>query len=434
MAGSGERKSSAINAATSSIKEFDRKERRLAEAAHQEYSVKTKIWEKSEKRRLEEFYSSTNKENPKGLEVESNEEARRPPSPKKPEKPLFFNLLQENLTPEALYEILDRNIPSILIRSAEGGLVFRSPLFKKNPQILASAWSGEDIGNSRATRKPKKDIYIEDPKLSLLIGVQKEIFFDSFRNNVSLMQNGGLLARMLICESEAKRGYRTAGPPPPTDAAEKFHERISQILSTDRALLKNPYEIEFEPWAASAIQRYYWDTEQGQLPGGPCFEIPEAASRTAEIACRLAAVFQFFEHGPSPVSSKNAERGVDFAKWYLTEHLRLFGPQPTAPQAWKDAELLLPWLKEQAGKISSDRILYNKVLNAGPIKSRRKLRADPALNELVACGMVMVFMDNKTWYVQVTPHGWMNDYVSRPMMETWPTSPPGQLEAIPSRV
>lgn len=96
--------------------------------------------------------------------------------------------------------------------------------------------------------------------------------------------------------------------------------------------------------------------------------------------------------------------------------------------------MLLPWIKEQAEKISSDRILYNKVLNAGPIKSRRKLRADPALDELVVCGMVMVFMENKTWYVQVTPHGWANDYVSRPMMETWPTSPPGQLEAIPSRI
>ena len=102
-------------------------------------------------------------------------------------------------------------------------------------------------------------------------------------------------------------------------------------FGTDENGAPAPDQLELAPLelALSAEARRLWIRYQNdceaQLPAeGELADVRDVAAKSAENACRLAALFHVWEHGPTgSINSMDMERGVAIARWFLYEARRI---------------------------------------------------------------------------------------------------------------
>ena len=90
--------------------------------------------------------------------------------------------------------------------------------------------------------------------------------------------------------------------------------------------------------------RYQNECEVHLAPEGDFADVRDVAAKSAENACRLAAIFHVWHHGPvGTINSANMERGVAIARWFLYEARRVLCTSTDHASA-NDAELLARWV------------------------------------------------------------------------------------------
>ena len=86
--------------------------------------------------------------------------------------------------------------------------------------------------------------------------------------------------------------------------------------------------------------------EAAQGKDGPYEYHTAAASKSAEQAARIAAVFTLLSADHTvEVGLEAMQQGITIAQWFLDESLRLSGHLTTS-RGQRHAEILLEWLKE----------------------------------------------------------------------------------------
>ena len=119
-------------------------------------------------------------------------------------------------------------------------------------------------------------------------------------------------------------------------------------------------------------------------------EIKDFASKAAENAVRLAALFHLFSGKTGDISAEQIEQAIILMHWYLFEARRLLEPQSTQPNL-EDTRKLLDWLLEQRPQIRTPR----DILQLGPL--RNKAQRDNALETLIEHHQIrLVKTGNKT--------------------------------------
>jgi uncharacterized protein DUF3987 len=140
------------------------------------------------------------------------------------------------------------------------------------------------------------------PAAIVALQVQEATLRNFFHRSGGLARGTGFLARFLVAWPESTQGFRPFSEPPMAwPALSVFHRRIPEILANpvpmDEEGVLSPAVLTLAPHAKAAWVTFH-DAIEGELPnGGELYDVRDVASKSADNAVRLAALFHVFEHG-----------------------------------------------------------------------------------------------------------------------------------------
>jgi putative DNA primase/helicase len=138
--------------------------------------------------------------------------------------------------------------------------------------------------------------------------------------------------------------------------------------------------------------------------GGELYDVRDVASKTADNAVRIAALFQIFEHGTSSAVGLEAfESASRVAAWHLHEARRFYGGL-ALPEEQADAVRLDSWLLVYCRREKTNIIPRREIQrNVTPGHLRRKTALDIALVELVESERVRLVQNGKRKEIHINP-------------------------------
>ena len=129
----------------------------------------------------------------------------------------------------------------------------------------------------------------------------------------------------------------------------------------------------------------------------------DVASKSADNAARLAALFQIFEHGMGgAVGLECFDSASRIAAWHLNESRRFFG-ELALPAELADAARLDTWLVEYCRREGTHLVPIAKLQQFGPGGLRSKATIETALRELEEAGRARTEREGKRKMIAVNP-------------------------------
>lgn len=131
----------------------------------------------------------------------------------------------------------------------------------------------------------------------------------------------------------------------------------------------------------------FHDAIEGELPNhGELYDVRDVASKSADNAVGLAALFHVFDHGMDGAVGLEAFEGASrIAAWHLNESRRFFG-ELALPAELADAARLDTRLIECCQRERTNRVATMRVHQYGPGGLREKSAIDSTLRELDELG------------------------------------------------
>ena len=328
----------------------------------------------------------------------------------KPEPPRVPKLLLGDETPENLAWSLARQWPSAGVVSSEAGLIFGAHGMGKdsvmrNLGLLNVLWDG---GVHSVGRRTSESFTVKGARLTVALQIQEPTLRSFFDRSGGLARGTGFLARFLVAWPESTQGYRPFTEAPPNwPHLAAFHRRIAAILSNpvpmddDGAL--SPALLMLAPEAKAAWVAFH-DAIEGKLAsGGELYDVRDVASKSADNAARLGALFQLFEHGlGGAVGLDSFESASRIAAWHLNESRRFFG-ELALPTELADAARLDSWLFEHCRANRTHLVPTREAQRLGPGCVRDKERLTAALRELEELDRVRVAHEGRRKTIKVNP-------------------------------
>ncbi len=147
----------------------------------------------------------------------------------------------------------------------------------------------------------------------------------------------------------------------------------------------------------------FHDAIEGELAsGGELYDVRDVASKSADNAARLAALFQVFELGRGVVGLEAFEGASRIAAWHLNESRRFFGGL-ALPAELADAARLDTWLIEYCRRERTHLVPIAKLQQGGPPGLRSKAAIEIAGRELEGTDRVRLVRDGKRKMIAVNP-------------------------------
>jgi len=403
IADSGERKSTCDGFFTRAIHDYEEAQGIAAKPFVKDYKAATESWEakrggiKDKIRQLAKEKKTT-----AGMEADLRDLEHD-----KPEPPRIPRLIYADATPEALAYSLAKQWPSGGVVSAEAGIVFGSHGMGKdsvmrNLATLNQLWDGNSL---TIDRRSTDSFTVSGARLTVALQVQGATLHSFFEKSGALARGTGFLARFLIAWPESTQGYRPFTEAPvhwPSLAV--FNRRITEILNLpvpineDGAL--TPQMLMLTPEAKTAWIAYH-DAIEGELAsGGELFDVRDVASKSADNATRLAALFHVFEGGLGAVGIDAFENAGRIAAWHLNEARRFFG-ELALPVEMADAARLDRWLLEHCRRERTHCVARRYAQRHGTIRDGARL--DVAITELVSLDRIQLRKDGKQLSIWLNP-------------------------------
>jgi putative DNA primase/helicase len=159
--------------------------------------------------------------------------------------------------------------------------------------------------------------------------------------------------------------------------------------------------LSLAPDAKAAWVAYHDAIESELASGGELYDVRDVASKSADNAARLAALFQQFEHGTGgAIGLDSFERASRITAWHLSEARRFFG-ELALPAELADAARLDSWLIEYCQRERTHLVPTREAQRLGPIRDKEKLAA--ALRELEELDRVKVAQEGRRKTIKVNP-------------------------------
>lgn len=328
----------------------------------------------------------------------------------KPEAPRVPRLIYSDITPEELGYQLAKRWPSAAITASEGGTVLGGHSMTgdsamRNMARLNDLWSGQEISSDRRT---SESWVARGARLTVGLQVQESTLRAFFDKSAGLARGTGFLARFLVAWPQSTQGTRLFKDAPdqwPKLAA--YHQRIERILSVPTPMDEDgaltPSLISLSAEAKAMWVEYHNEVEARLNVGGEYAEVRDVASKSADNAARLAALFHIFEHGGgSAIGLEAMEAGCLVAAWHLQESRRFFG-EIAVPVEMADAMRVIRWAVE-VGRTQRGTVATRDLQRLGPV--RNKARLDAALRELQDHHHVRLRTEGKRKLVEINPALW----------------------------
>lgn len=407
IADSGERKSTCDGFFTKTISDYEEAQAEAAKPALKDHRAAIEAWE-AKRGGVKEKIRQLAKEQKSTAGMES---ALRDLEHDKPEPPRIPRLLYADATPEALAYGLAKQWPSGGVVSAEAGIVFGSHGMGKdsvmrNLGLLNQLWDGKSL---TIDRRSTESFTVRGARLTVALQVQEPTLREFFTRSGALARGTGFLARFLVAWPESTQGMRQIDPDAPDGPATwphlaAFHRRIAAILDQpvpideDGAL--TPPMLPLTPEAKAAWVEYHNTIESELSSGGELYDVRDVASKSADNAARLAALFQMFEGAGGAIGLAAFESASLIAAWHLHESRRFFG-ELALPAELADAARLDGWLIEHCRRERTHLVSTREAQRLGPIRDKEKLTA--ALRELEELDRVKVGQEGRRKIIKVNP-------------------------------
>ena len=403
IAESGERKSTCDGFFTTAVKDYESAQVEAAKPFVKDYNAAIESWE-AKRSGIKDKIRQLAKEKKTTADLEAD---LRNLGHTKPEPPRVPRLIYGDVTPEELAFKLANVWPSGGVVSAEAGVVFGShgmgsDSVTRNLSRLNVLWDGGDLPIDRRTTE---SFTVRGARLTMGLQVQSATLLSFFEKSGALARGTGFLARFLIAWPESTQGNRPFTEAPehwPSLAA--FNRRITEILNLPVPIngvgSLTPLMLTLTPEAKAAWIEYH-DAIEGELAsGGELFDVRDVASKSADNATRLAALFYVFEGGLGAIGIDAFERASRIAAWHLNESRRFFG-EIALPAEMADAARLDKWLLEHCRRERTHCVARRYAQRHGTIRDGARL--DVAITELVSLDRIQLRKDGKQLSIWLNP-------------------------------
>ena len=403
IADSGERKSTCDGIFSKAIHDYEAQQAEAAKPRLTDHRAAVQSWESKRggiKDKIRMLAKQGSETTAKEAELRALGDA--------PEPPRVPKLIYGDATPEALKWNLAKLWPSGGVVSAEGGIVFGSHGMNKesimrNLATLNELWDGKPISTERRT---SESFTVRGARLTMGIQVQAATLRSFFDRSGGLARGTGFLARFLSSWPESTQGFRPFTDPPESwPALAAFNRRIAAILEQpvtiddDGAL--SPSMLSLTPETKAAWVEFHDQIEAMLRPGGELHEVQDVASKSADNAVRLAALFQVFEHDTGSTVELDAFVGASqIAAWHLNEARRFFG-ELALPVELANAARLDQWLIEYCKRERTHLVGKNHTRQLGPLRDGGTL--DAAIRELSSLDRIRLVREGKRQTIHINP-------------------------------
>jgi len=376
IADSGERKSTCDGFFSKAIKDYEAEQAELAKPMLRDYRAAVDAWE-AKRNGIKEKIRHLAKEGKPTGDLES---ILREMENSRPEPPRVPRLIYTDVTPEELARSLARQWPSGGVVSSEAGLVFGAhgmgkESIMRNLGLLNVLWDG---GTLTVDRKSSESFRVSGARLTVALQIQEATLRSFFDRSGGLARGTGFLARFLVSWPESTQGFRLFTDAPTSwSRLSLFHRRIAAILDTPAPLNDNgslsPAMMTMTQEAKEMWIAFHDAIESELRSGGELHDVRDVASKAADNAARLAALFQVFEDGMCGTVERDAFEGASrIVAWHLNEAKRFFG-EVALPSELVDAARLDAWLIGRCRQEREAEVSKREALQYGPIRN------DPAL-------------------------------------------------------
>jgi putative DNA primase/helicase len=405
IADSGERKTTCDGFFSDPIRQFEKEQAAAAEPLIRAYQAAMATWEAER----DGILAAVKDAGKKGKSTDGLRRNLEELQYQKPVPPLIPKLLLSDETTASLLIQLGKRWPSAGVVSSEAGIVFGSHAMggdqaMQNMATMNVLWDGGELS---VGRKTSDSFVVQGARLTVALQTQEVTLREFFNRAGALARGTGFMARFLLAWPESTQGTRMFTEAPadwPHLAA--FHRRITQLLNTPATLRDGaltPTLLELSPGAKQDWIAYHDAIEQELASGGELYDVRDVASKSADNAARLAALFQLFERGISPIDEDIFESASRIAAWHLSESRRFFG-EIALPPEMADAARLDAWLIGYCREKKASFVGKNHLRQYGPIRDGKRL--DAALKELSEAYRVQSVKSGKRTLVLLNPDLW----------------------------
>ena len=406
IADSGERKSTCDGFFTKAIRDYEETQAELAKPRLKDHKADIEAWE-AKRGGIKEKIRQLAKQNKPTANLEAT---LRDLEHDQPEPPRVPRLLYADVTPEALAYGLAKNWPSGGVVSAEAGIVFGAHGMGKdsvmrNLALLNVLWDG---GNFTIDRRTGESFTVCGARLTMALQVQEATLRSFFDRSGGLARGTGFLARFLIAWPESTQGLRPFTEAPANwPALAAFNKRIAAILEqpvpVDENGALNPPLLPLTAEAKTAWVAFHDAIESELASGGELYDVRDVASKSADNAARLAALFQVFEGAGGAIGAAAFESASRIAAWHLNEARRFFG-ELALPTELANAARLDSWLLDYCRRQKTNVVPRRDVQrNATPVHLRQKTVLEDALRELIEAGRVLLVQEGRRKDIHINP-------------------------------
>ncbi|MDR2881340.1 MAG: DUF3987 domain-containing protein [Azoarcus sp.] len=403
VADSGERKSTCDGFFSSAVRRYQDEKIDATRQTLSEYSAGHAAWEAER----EGILTSVKSDAKCGKDTEARRADLARHQMNEPQRPRVPRMVLADETPEALAWSLAHIWPSAGVMSSEAGTVFGShgmgkDSIMRNLGLLNTLWDGGELSIGRRT---KECFTVKGARLTVALQIQEAALRDFLEKSGTLARGSGFLARFMVSWPESTQGTRKYVEPPRNwPKLSAFHARITEILSQTPPIQEDgtlsPAILTFTPEAKAAWVAFHNAVESELRPGGDLYDVRDVASKAADNAARLAALFQVFEHGIGAIGADCFEAASRIVAWHLSESRRFFG-ELALPAEMADAVRLDSWLVEYCRRERTHMVKKNHVRRHGPLRDGKRL--ETAISELSDLDRLRLEKEGKFLTLYVNP-------------------------------
>lgn len=402
IADSGERKSTCDGFFTRAVGEWEQKQREAFKPILERYRADHAAWEAERRGKLDAITKAGKEgKDTSRLKVELRDHEAAMPS-----QPVVPRMIYADATQEALAHGLGTGWPSGGLLSSEAGVVFGGhgmgkESITRNLATLNVLWDAAPIQVDRRGAPP---FVLRGARLTIALQVQEPTLRDFFAKSGDLARGTGFLARFLVSWPESTQGYRPFKEAPAHwPALAVFNRRMAALLDKDAPLddegRLDPPMMKLAPDAKRSWIAFHDGVESQLRAGGELHDVRDVASKIADNAARLGALFQLYEDGSAILSDDNMARAIRITAWHLTESRRFFG-ELAIPEEDASAMRLDAWLADHFRRNRTSYISRRDLQrNVTPTRLRNKKPLDEALKALADAGRIRLIRASRNQIV-----------------------------------
>ena len=405
IADSGERKSTCDGFFTTAIRDYQAQEQEAAKPLIRAYKSEHDAWEAQRSGLKEKIKSLAKEGKPCTALVHQLHDLDKD----EPTAPRVPRLIYGDATPEALTYALAKQWPSGGVISSEAGSVFGGhgmggDSVMRNLAALNQLWDGATLNTER---RSSESFTVRGARLTMALQVQEATIRAFFDSTKGLARGTGFLARFLVSWPQSTQGTRHFTEAPANwPALATFNARLTLILNRpapiddDGAL--TPAMLTLAPDAKAAWVEFHNQIEAELSTGGELYDVRDVASKTADNAARLAALFHTFTGSIGPIDIEAMESAARVTAWHLTEAKRFLG-ELAMPAELVNPARLESWMLDYCRREQTNAVPTREVQQFGPGGLRNKATYTQAIKELAELGRARLVQDGRKRLIQINP-------------------------------